>query len=286
MRSPRSSRLPIAALVFAALLLPALARTADPPAKLKTFEIGSGPTLVFVHDLGQSRMTMMPLARKLISKYHVVLVDLPGHGESPMPENFSLEGAAAALDPVLAAQKADSTVLVGRGIGGLVALLETRAHPERIKGLVLINSAGRIGMKVPDQDRKQFLELMDTQYDGFLKMMYTQAGVDSAEGVAMHAAATNVPKVSMMAYFREMLSTEASLKPETWKTPALALVPDRVWSLTPDSTVTAKSLGFDGLPLLTIRGFGSKGPSPVATSPDSLAAVISQFASGVVAKKK
>ena len=100
-------------------LLCAATLTAQTPVALKYTELGHGPTVVFVHGLGGSRMQWMPTVRKLITDHHVVLVDLPGHGESPMPDAFSFAACAAALDQVLAKQQGDSTVVVGHGLGGL-----------------------------------------------------------------------------------------------------------------------------------------------------------------------
>ena len=146
----------LAALALAAGL-GARARAAE-PVTLKTTELGQGPTLVFLHDLGSGRMTWMPLARRLLGRYRVVLVDLPGHGDSPMPESFTLVAAAAALDRVLARQKAESTVVVGHGVGGVIALLEASAHPERQRALVVMAAASKSPITIPDQQRDAFLK--------------------------------------------------------------------------------------------------------------------------------
>src|SRR5947207_9316839 len=77
----------VLALACAAVAL--AARVRAEPVQLKTTEMGHGPTIVFVHALGGSRSDWLPIARKLLGRYRVVLVDLPGHGESPLPDPFS-----------------------------------------------------------------------------------------------------------------------------------------------------------------------------------------------------
>src|SRR5260221_5110486 len=67
----------------------AIAAFAATPATLKTTELGHGPTIVFLHGLGGGRLQWMPVARKLLATNRVVLVDLPGHGDSTMPDPFS-----------------------------------------------------------------------------------------------------------------------------------------------------------------------------------------------------
>src|SRR5262245_42677407 len=103
-------------------LLASAPLAADTPARaLSVTELGKGPAIVLIPGLGSQRMQWMPTARKLLSNYHVVMVDLPGHGDSPMPDPFSFEAAAAQLDGVLAKQNPDSTIVVAHGAGGLIA---------------------------------------------------------------------------------------------------------------------------------------------------------------------
>src|SRR5262249_40291158 len=146
------------------------------PVALKTTEFGHGPTVVLVHALGSGRMVWMPTARKLLATHHVVMVDLPGHGESPLPDPFSFEACAEALDQVVAKQKADSTVLVAHGIAGVIALHEVQAHPDRVKGLAVIDGATRTMMKVPEQQQQFFLQMLDANYDLILKQIMIGQG--------------------------------------------------------------------------------------------------------------
>ena len=148
-KTQRTARILAPAVLIAVALVLSVAWAA-PPTAPKFLELGKGPTIVLVHELGGNRMTWMPTAKKLIGQYHVVLVDLPGHGGNPLPDPFSLETSAEALDLVLARQNPDSTVIVGKGLGGMLALLALKAHPGRARGLVLIET----GLKSPLQDRR------------------------------------------------------------------------------------------------------------------------------------
>src|SRR4030067_612202 len=121
----------------------------------------------------------------------------PGPGESPLPDPFSIEAAAAALDAVLARFAPDSTFLVAQGVGGIIALKDVQAHPGRVKGLVLVDVAVKSTLPVTDQEKPQFLSFIDQNYDAFLKMMFVRMGRDSAQGVALHAQAAQGPPAAL-----------------------------------------------------------------------------------------
>src|SRR5437763_16552973 len=80
------------------------------PVVLKTTDLGHGPTIVFVHGLGATRNDWLPTARRLVGRYHLVLVDLPGHGDSPPPEPLPFTTGGQALDGALARQNPERTI--------------------------------------------------------------------------------------------------------------------------------------------------------------------------------
>ena len=169
------------------------------PVVLKTTEFGHGPTVVLLHSVGSSRMVWMPTAKKLLAGHRVVMVDLPGHGDSPLPDPFSLQACAEALDVVLARQKPDSTVLVAHGSSGMVALREVQSHGDRVRGLILIDASTRFTMKIPEQQQQYFFGMLDTRYDEFLKQTTMSQGRDTTQGLELSAQAQQVPAASVKA---------------------------------------------------------------------------------------
>ena len=263
--------------LLAATLLAGTALAAA-PVVLKTTELGQGPTLVLVHELGAGRMSWMPVARKLMGRYHVVMVDLPGHGESPMPEGFTLQAAADALDQVMARQKPDSTMLAGHGVGGVVALLEASGHPERMAGVIVLAAAARSPMPIPDQQREMFLQHIEEHYDDFVRMMFMTQGRDSAQGVAVHAQAALVAPATMKAYLRELLVLDASSAVKHLKVPLLYVGGDKNWPPDQGWPEMAKKFGYDEAPNASWRRIGASGHYIVQDQPDSVATTIVDFA--------
>lgn len=79
---------------------------------------------------------------ELAPTHTVVAVDLPGHGDSPCPEDataFTRDAALADLDDVLATLDTPP-VLVGHSLGGYLALAHAATRPEASRGIVVLNT--------------------------------------------------------------------------------------------------------------------------------------------------
>lgn len=270
--------------IAAALWALAMADTAAPVA-LKTTEFGRGPTVVLLHSLASGRMVWMPTAKKLLAGHRVVMVDLPGHGDSPLPDPFSLEACAEALDQVLAKQKADSTVLVAHGFGVMIALQEVKTHPDRVKGLLAIDGSTRSMMKVPEQQQRFFLQMLDTRYEDMLKMMMTRQGRDSAQGLELYAQAQQVPPATMKAYIKAAMNADASSALKGMKPSFLFVGSARMWPDTTTWAAVSKQLGYDEAGPLDARRIGNSAALIMKDQPDSLAAIIDEFTAKAIAKK-
>ena len=86
---------------------------------------GSGDPLVLVHGVTHRRQAWYPVLDELAQDRDVILVDLPGHGESPP---FELDGLSVKdalrrdFEGFLDALELDRPHLGGNSLGGLVAL--------------------------------------------------------------------------------------------------------------------------------------------------------------------
>lgn len=280
---------PIAAAI-ALLAAAALPVVAQAPA-LKTTELGHGPTVVLVHGLGGARMQWLPTARKLLGAYRVVMVDLPGHGDSPLPEPFTMDAGVAALDQVLARQGAESTIVVGQGVGGVLAVLAARAHPEHVRGVVAIDATLKSPFgQVPDQQRRYFLDFLasatDEQYSAFLKQMFSRQGRDSAQNVEIHTRAALVPPASIKAYLRELMYFDASGQLKDFRLPLLYVGSARSWPDTVTWATLAKERGYEAFPAVATRRIGDSGAMIASDQPDTLAAAIDAFAKAAIAARR
>jgi pimeloyl-ACP methyl ester carboxylesterase len=88
-------------------------------------ELGTAPAVLLVHGVGAARLVWAPVLAPLADRYHVVVVDLPGHGASaPLPPgaDAGCPALAATLAKVLARIGVERPHVVGNSLGGWVAL--------------------------------------------------------------------------------------------------------------------------------------------------------------------
>ena len=105
--------------------------------RIRTFEGGTGPTLLLLHGFGGAAWNFSELA-PLLTGRRLVIPDLPGHGAStPLPAP-SIAGFADAVAGLLD----EPAGVVGHSMGGVVALRLAQRHPDLVRGLVLAAPAG------------------------------------------------------------------------------------------------------------------------------------------------
>lgn len=92
--------------------------------------------MVFLHGAAVNGAGFHTVARRL-PELRSLIVDLPGHGRSP--GDFTIEGAAAALRPLLQSLGGDA-LLVGHSLGGQVALEAVRQAPGLASGVIVLGA--------------------------------------------------------------------------------------------------------------------------------------------------
>jgi pimeloyl-ACP methyl ester carboxylesterase/putative sterol carrier protein len=111
--------------------------------RVSTYVVGEGPTVVILHGLGASKISVLPMLPPLVhAGYRLVVPDLPGHGESDKPRgDYSPRFYARVLRQLLDALGVDRTAVVGNSLGGRVALEMAVRSPDRVTGLALLDPA-------------------------------------------------------------------------------------------------------------------------------------------------
>ena len=111
-----------------------------PQGRLRYFDVGSGPPIVFVHGLFVNANVWRKLTPMLSRDLRCVVLDLPfGSHEVPMyPDaDLSERGVVSLIADAIEALGLDGVTLMGMDTGGAVCQFVVTQRPERIGRLVL-----------------------------------------------------------------------------------------------------------------------------------------------------
>ncbi len=104
------------------------------------------PTIVFSNSLGTDFRIWQAVAAELVKDFHIVLYDKRGHGLSDTPKGpYSIDDHVSDLIALIDHLKIDRVIVCGVSVGGMIAQGMAARAPQRIRGLVLCDTAHKIG---------------------------------------------------------------------------------------------------------------------------------------------
>ncbi len=117
---------------------------------IHSVRLGStGPVVVLLHGWGRSLDALRPLAELLATSCQVILVDLPGFGNSPLPAAASDSGGgwttvqySERVKAFLDEEGVTRFALLGHSFGGRIAIRIASRYPESVTRVILIGTAG------------------------------------------------------------------------------------------------------------------------------------------------
>lgn len=137
------------------------------------------PAVILLHGGGQTRYSWGRAARELVQAgYHVIALDLRGHGESDWADDgdYSLNAFVADLQAVIATLE-HPPALVGASLGGATALLSVGESVAPLaRALVLVDLVPRMAT----EGIRQIGEFMSGNLDGFASV------AEAADAVARY----------------------------------------------------------------------------------------------------
>ena len=145
-------------------------RVPSPAGEQTVLRAGSGPVVILLHGLGDQAGTWSKTAGSLTATHTVVAVDLAGHGESqPQTGPLDMGTLLAGLDSVVgASSQGKPVILVGNSLGGFLAFVYARQHPERVSRIVVIGGGplrGHSQLSLQPNTREEALKLFDALLD-------------------------------------------------------------------------------------------------------------------------
>jgi pimeloyl-ACP methyl ester carboxylesterase len=133
---------------------------------------GKGRPVVFLHGFLESSEMWLDFIADLSSKYRVVAIDLPGHGETGcLGYVHSMELMADCVKHILKQLKIRKSILVGHSMGGYVSMAFAEKYPDDVKGLCLFHSSAAADNELKKKDRDRMIELVKYSKKDFIKSL-------------------------------------------------------------------------------------------------------------------
>ena len=101
------------------------------------------PVIIFVHGSGGSSATWFMQLKGLSNDFHIVAIELNGHGNSPdRADENTMESYLTDIDGIIT--QYEKPVLAGHSMGGALSQLYALRHPEKISGIILIGTGAKL----------------------------------------------------------------------------------------------------------------------------------------------
>lgn len=169
---------------------------------------GAGETaLVFVHG-GLADRTFFDGQLKAFADHHrVVALDLAGHGESGADRvNWGLPEFGADVKAVVEAEGLKRVILFGNSLGGPTAIEAAILLPERVLGVVGIDTFQRLEFLITTDEARQRAEAVRSDYAGMVKSMMKTLFHPDADPALVADVEKRMQKTSPEAAYEMFLS--------------------------------------------------------------------------------
>ena len=116
---------------------------------------GEGEPLLLLHGFGESTYSWRKVVPALAEHCRTIAIDLNGFGYTERPKDraaYSRDGQLRLILGVLDALNIESAHVAGHSYGGAMALALAARHPERVRSLILIDSAA---VTYPDETKSR-----------------------------------------------------------------------------------------------------------------------------------
>lgn len=110
----------------------------------RSANIDNAETLLLLHGFSANKDNWIRFTKALDKKYHVIAVDLAGHGDSEklLTTDYGLIKQADRLNALMTKLNIEKFHIAGNSMGGAISAILSLNHPEKIKSLTLIDAAG------------------------------------------------------------------------------------------------------------------------------------------------
>lgn len=154
-------------------------------------------TLVFIHGWACDRSFWREQLDIFARDYRVVALDLGGHGDSQVDRDaWSLAVLGGDVQAVADELNLNRVILIGHSLGGMVSLEAARLMPERVLGVVGVDTLHDAELQFNQEQVQEAVASFKTDFQGtmasFIKPMFSQqTDTELADWVISKACSAN-----------------------------------------------------------------------------------------------
>jgi pimeloyl-ACP methyl ester carboxylesterase len=239
------------------------------------------PTLVFVHGWCCDSRYWHNQISYFSKKFHVVTIDLAGHGNSGFGRQIYTTQAFG-QDVAAVLQKLDikKAILIGHSMGGEITLFAAKIAPQRVIGVVGVDTLDDIGMVYPDEVKDQIYAPIAADFvpevQKFVRSMFpANADKTLVDAVAMDMS--SAPKEIALSAMKEYFKVSTPELVEGLSVPLKSVNAD-LW---PTNVEGNKKL----VPSYEMALMKGRGHFLMLESPDEFNTLLGRMVERIVAKK-
>jgi pimeloyl-ACP methyl ester carboxylesterase len=135
---------------------------------------GKGTAVILIHGFLENATMWRGIIPSLSKKNRIVSIDLLGHGKTAcLGYVHSMELFAETIAVVLKHLRIRKCILVGHSLGGYVALAFAEKHPQKIKGLCLMNATSNEDDEARKTLRIRANKMIQNNFSAMVRMSFT-----------------------------------------------------------------------------------------------------------------
>jgi pimeloyl-ACP methyl ester carboxylesterase len=132
---------------------------------------GKGTAVVLIHGFLENKTMWDNYISELSKQNRIITIDLLGHGKTESLGYIqTMEENADMIYEVLSKLKIRKAILVGHSMGGYVALAFAELYPEKMRGLVLLNSTSKEDSSERKKNRDRAIKAVKKDYEIFIRL--------------------------------------------------------------------------------------------------------------------
>ncbi|KAA9008168.1 3-oxoadipate enol-lactonase [Histidinibacterium aquaticum] len=239
-------------------------------------EDGGAPALVFSGSLGTDLSLWDPIMPYLPEGLRIVRIDTRGHGQSSVPPApYQMGTLVSDTEAVFDALEIREAVMVGLSLGGMIAQALAVKRLDLLRGLVISNTAAKIGTPQLWEDRIAAIRAdgLESMADPILERWFSRAFLDSPESEPWRQLLLATPVEGYLGCCAAIAGTDLMTPTSGLRLPTLAIAGSEDGATPPDLVRETADL-IPGSQFELIRRAGHL---PCVEAPEAYAELLTRF---------